>query len=284
MANFGKLALSLLALPTLLLASSAASAITTPPECGNFDFNENGFDCKIRVAAECSVDCSSLNFQAGCKGGCMGTPIPGCTDPCGTQCVAECDPSKLDCIAGCHTECEQPFIDKCKTDYPSRDCVTDAKASCKGYCRDACAVMPSNCLEHCDRCCTGSCTSYSNIKCDIDCYAKLEGSCDAQCSADGALMCKDKDGVYQFVNATNVTTCVNALIAQGLQVDVSAKGEVKCDLSGCDGTGSASVGGIGCSASPAGQDSPIPAGAVALGAAAAFISVARRRRNRKEQS
>lgn len=280
MTNFGKLALSLLALPAALLASSSAFAITTPPECGNFDFNKTGIDCKIKVSAECSLDCSSLNFQAGCTGGCMGQPIPGCKDPCGQTCLAECNPAALDCVAGCHTECEQPFIDKCKVDYPARDCVGDAKASCTSRCRDACAVMPSACEDHCLSCCSGSCTSYANMTCDIDCFAKLEGSCKAQCSTpDGALMCKDVDGVYQFVNATSVTTCVNALIAQGLKVDVSATAKVTCDLSGCDGTGNASVGGLACATSP-GHESPFALGALAAAALGAGISVSRRR-NRK---
>ena len=277
MTNFGKFALSLLALPAALLVSSSAFAITTPPECGNFDFNKTGVDCKIRVSAECSLDCSSLHLQAGCTGGCMGQPIPGCTDPCGTTCLKECMPDKLDCVAGCHTECEQPFIDQCKIDYPSRDCVADAKASCTTRCRDACDVMPSGCEEHCLRCCSGSCTSYANITCDIDCFAKLEGSCKAQCSTpDGALMCKDADGVYQFVNATSVQTCVDALIAQGLQVDVSAKGECTCTISGCDCGGSANAGGFACAATP-GSDSPFAPIAVAVGVAAAGISMARRR-------
>jgi len=37
------------------------------------------------------------------------------------------------------------------------------------------------------------------------------------------------------------------LTEQGIQVDVSARGEVTCDLSGCEGSGSASA----CSAAPA---------------------------------
>ncbi len=93
-------------------------------------------------------------------------------------------------------------------------------------------------------------------------------------------MCKDNDGVYQFVNATNVQSCINALVAQGLQVDVSAKGEVKCDLSGCDGTGSAGIGGLACSTSP-GNESPFAVGALFAAAVGAGISAARRR-NRKD--
>jgi hypothetical protein len=274
MINLSKLTLSLLALPALLLASTSASAYTTPPECGAFNFDENSAGCEIRVKASCSVDCSSLNFVAGCDGGCVAKPTPGCKDNCGPPCVAECDPSKLDCITGCHDECEQPFISDCQKAHPERDCANDAKASCTGYCRDQCKVQPSNCLEHCDTCCAGACTSLSNMECDLSCYAKLEGSCKAQCDApSGALFCNG-----QYVGASDVDACINALLAQGLQVNAEAKGEVKCDLNGCDALGSANVGGLGCSASPApGSESPFAAMALAVGIAGAGISAARRR-------
>lgn len=278
--NIRKIVLSLVAAPALLLASSQALAgINTPPECGNYDFNANSFACKFRTGVECSADCSSLNFQAGCEGGCKGEPIPGCTDPCANSCLNSCDPATVDCYSGCNKECEQPFIDKCMTEHPERDCVTDAKASCSSHCRESCASMSgsSTCQETCTTCCHGSCTSYENMTCDIGCYAKLEGGCTAQCSADGALMCKDKDGIYQFVNASDVNACINALVAQGLQIDLSAKGEVKCDLSGCDGTGNASAGGLTCSAMP-GQRSPYSIGALALSALGAAIFAMRRRR------
>lgn len=283
MTNLRKLLVSLLAAPAMLLGTSQALAITTPAECGNYDFNLNNLDCKIKVSAECNLDCSSLNFQAGCDGACKGQPIPGCTDPCGAACQSSCDPMTIDCIGGCKTECEQPFIDKCQAGHPERDCVTDAKSSCAVRCRESCTAMPSStCSEACTTCCHGSCESYENLECDIGCYAKLEGSCKAQCGADGALMCKDKDGVYQFVNATDVKSCINALVAQGLKVDVSAQGQVTCDLSGCDGGGNASVGGFACSTTP-GSDSPFAIGALFAAALGAGISVTRRR-NRKESA
>jgi hypothetical protein len=278
MINLRKLVLSLLAAPAMLLGTSPALAtIMTPVECGNYDFNVNSVECKIKVDADCNVDCSSLNFQAGCTGGCKGQPIPGCTDPCGMACQNSCDPATLDCIAGCKTECETPFIMKCQTDSPARDCVTDAKSSCAIHCRDSCAAMPSStCSEACTTCCHGSCTSYENIACDINCFAKLEGTCKTQCNADGALMCKDKDGVFQYVNATDVQSCIKALVAQGLQVDVSAQTSVQCGLSGCDGTGTGNVGGLACSTSP-GNESPFAVGALAIAALGAGISVARRK-------
>lgn len=278
MQNIQKFLLSIFVAPAMLLGSSQALAITTPAECGNYDFNLNNFDCKIKVAAECKLDCSSLNFQAGCDGECKGEPIPGCTDPCAGACQSSCDPATIDCIGGCKTECEQPFIDQCKIDHPERDCVTDAKSSCAVRCRESCTSMPSaSCSEACTTCCHGSCTSYQNLNCDIGCFAKLEGTCKTQCDADGALLCKDKEGVYQYVNASDVKACINALVAQGLQVDVSAQAQVKCDLSGCNGSGNANVGGLACSTSP-GHDSPFAVGALIAAALGAGISVARRKK------
>jgi hypothetical protein len=275
MTNFGKLALSLLALPSFLLASSTAFAITTPAECGKFDFNENGLGCEVKVEGGCAAECRSINFVAGCTGGCTLTATSSCTNNCGVSCIAQCDPSKLDCVAGCHTECEQPFTADCKSKHPERDCVADAQASCTDYCRSQCQVQPSNCTEHCDTCCSGACTSNANMDCDIQCYAKLEGGCKVACTQPtGGLFCNG-----QYVNASDVQSCINALVAQGLEVNVSARGECTCTLSGCDCGGDAQAGGLACAAAPS-HDSPFAPIAIAVGMAAASISVARRR-NRK---
>jgi hypothetical protein len=277
MTNFGKLALSLLALPTMLLASSAALA-AVPPECGKFITEDGSIaDCRVVVSGGCDVECTPLKFQAGCSGGCTVSANATCTNDCGVSCIAQCDPAKLDCVTGCHDECEQPFIADCKANpmHASRDCVEDAKASCTSYCRNQCKVQPSNCTEHCDTCCTGACTATINMDCDISCYAKLEGGCRGQCEApSGAVFCND-----QYVNAADPQKCIDALIAQGIEVDVSARGECTCTLSGCDCDGNASAGGLACAATP-GHESPFAPAAVALGMMAAGISVARRK-NRK---
>ncbi|TKD12845.1 hypothetical protein [Polyangium fumosum] len=278
MADFGKLVLSVLAFPALLLASSQALAITTPPECGKFDFNKNGLGCEIRVEGGCEADCTSLRFTAGCEGGCTASASTSCTNNCGESCIAECDPSKLDCIQGCHDECEQPFIADCQANYPQRDCVTDAKASCTSRCRTQCQVQPSNCIEHCDTCCTGACTANINMDCDLTCYAKLEGGCRVQCQEPtGALFCND-----QYVFASDVKGCISALLEQGLQVDVSAQAQGECTitLGGADCAGSGEASGLGCSASPGQAESPFAMTGIALGLAAMGIS-ASRRRNRK---
>lgn len=276
MTNFGKLALSLLALPSFLLASSTAFAFTTPAECGKFDFNANSLGCEVKVEGGCTAECRSINFTAGCSGGCTLTANASCTDNCGVSCIAQCDPAKLDCVAGCHSECEQPYVADCKSKHPDRDCVEDSKASCTSYCRSQCQVQPSSCTEHCDTCCTGACTATVNLDCDIQCYAKLEGGCKVACSKpEGGLFCNG-----QYVNATDVQGCINALVAQGLDVNVSARGECTCTLSGCDCGGGAQAGGLACAAAPS-NDSPFAPIAIAMGVAAASISVARRR-NRKD--
>jgi hypothetical protein len=277
MTNFGKLALSLLAFPTFMFASASASAYTTPAECGNFDFNANGLGCEVKVEGGCDAECKPLNFVAGCKGGCSLTAM--CTGSCGTSCLAECNPAALDCMVGCHSECDQPATARCEsTNPPPYDCVAAAKASCEGHCQDSCNVPMAGqdpCQDHCIACCNGSCTTDINMGCDLSCFAKLEGGCKVACTQpSGGLFCNG-----QFVNATDIQSCINALVAQGLKVNVSAQGTVTCDLSGCDGEGGLNAGGLACTAAP-GHESPFAPIAIALGVAAAGISVSRRR-NRK---
>lgn len=279
MTNFGKLALSLLALPAALLMSSSAFAIDTPAACGNFDFNKNGFGCEIKVEGGCNAECRPINFIAGCKGGCTASASTQCTGDCGTSCLATCNPAALNCMNGCHAECDEPAKARCEASHPPPyDCVSAAKAACKGHCEDACNVPMMGqdpCQDHCVACCNGSCTTNINMDCDLECYAKLEGGCKVACTQpSGGLFCNG-----QFVNASDVQGCIDALIAQGLEVNVEARGECVCDLSGCDCGGSANAGGLACAANPF-NESPFAPVAIAVGMAAAGISVARRR-NRK---
>jgi MYXO-CTERM domain-containing protein len=77
----------------------------------------------------------------------------------------------------------------------------------------------------------------------LDCFARVEGGCEAKCTApNGGLFCNG-----QYVDAAEVEACITALIAEGVEVDVSARGSVTCDLNGCDGEGS-----TGCSFTGAG--------------------------------
>ena len=279
MTNFGKLALSLLALPGLMLASSTAFAFTTPAECGKFNFDENALGCEVKVEGGCTAECTPLNFVAGCKGGCTVSATTMCTGSCGATCLAQCNPVALNCMNGCHEECDQNAIKRCEgINPPPYDCVSAGKATCQGHCEQSCAVPMKGadpCVEHCEACCHGSCTTDVNMDCDLQCFAKLEGGCKVACTQpSGGLFCNG-----QFVNASDVDSCIKALVAQGLKIDVSATAQVTCDLSGCDGDGNASVGGLACAAAP-GTESPFAPIAIAMGMAAAGISMSRRR-NRK---
>lgn len=273
MTSLSRLSLCLLTLPALLLSTAAQAG---PEACGKFDFTKNALGCTIEVKASCRADCSSLKFTAACEGGCNATVTTTCTGSCETQCLAMCDPGHLDCVAGCHGECDQPFMAECQARYPDRDCVTDAKSSCGMHCKQACGVTVSDCLAHCQECCHGACTSTVNMDCDMKCFAEVQGGCEAQCEAPtGALFCNG-----QYVHASDVNACIQYLSTQGISVDVEARGQVTCDLSGCHGAGSASAGGLGCSASP-GQGSPFTFGTVALGALGVGIASARRRQGKK---
>lgn len=264
---FRTVAFSLLGLPLFLLAAPASAG----DACGKFDFAQ-GVDCRVEVSGGCKAQCTPIQFEAGCSGGCNADVSTVCTGSCETTCLQQCDPAHLDCVAGCHTECDQPCIDQCNADHPGEDCVSTCKSSCSMHCSSACGVTPSDCLSHCKECCHGACSTSINLECDIGCFAKLEGGCTAQCEApSGALFCNG-----QYIGASDVDACIDQLSKQGIAVNVEARGKVTCGLNGCTGTGSSS---LGCSASPAqGQGSPLAPGAIALAVAAIAVSVSRRRR------
>lgn len=260
-----------LALPVLSVAATA-SAQDTP--CGNFDFT-SGISCEIKVEGGCTAECTPLNFEAGCSGGCTAAATTDCTSTCGTQCIAECDPALLDCFAGCHAECDGEVQAQCEAAHPGEDCVTQAKAQCDMHCETSCEVPPSDCQEHCQSCCTGGCQTQINFDCDYQCFVELSGGCEVQCTEpSGALFCNG-----QYVYASDVEACINYLATQGITVDVSARGEVTCDLNGCDGEGSANAG--ICSAAPQGPfDWRVAGGSIsALGLVFGLLGA--RRRNKK---
>lgn len=256
-----------------LFAALALTALASPAgaqedACGNFDFSA-GLDCRIEVEGGCTAQCTPVHFEAGCTGQCTATAQTSCVDDCGTQCILSCDPALLDCFVGCHGECDLEVAELCRADHPGEDCDEIAKAQCDVHCNEACEVPPSNCQEHCNQCCTGGCMTSMNFDCDFDCFAELQGGCDVSCQEpSGALFCNG-----QYVHASDIEACITYLAEQGIEVDVSARGEVTCDLSGCEGSGSAS----GCSAATV----PIAGasgGALLLAGLGLAIAVARRRR------
>ncbi|MFO0618793.1 MAG: hypothetical protein U0414_39755 [Polyangiaceae bacterium] len=260
----------------LFALSSPAAVVATEAfagaeACGKFDFS-SGISCKIEVKGGCSAKCTPLNFEAGCKGTCTGMATTTCTGSCGTQCLAECNPNLLDCFAGCHAECDQPATDLCNMKNPGDDCVSIATAQCDMHCEDACKVPDTSCSEHCKACCDGGCTTQSNYQCDYDCFAKLEGGCEVQCTEpSGALFCNG-----QYIGASDVQGCVDYLLTQGIKVDVTARGEVTCDLTGCKGSGDANAG--FCSYATGSADLALGGVGIAAVGLAAGLAFRRRRR------
>jgi hypothetical protein len=229
-----------------LAFTSTSAHAEAVAECGNFDFTD-GINCEVKVEGGCTAECTPLNFEASCTGVCTATADTQCTGTCGEQCVVTCNPELLDCFAGCHGECDATIQAQCEANGTRTDCAEVAEAECDIHCNESCAVPPSDCQEHCTRCCNGSCTTQVNFDCNLDCFADVSGGCEVQCTEpNGGLFCNG-----QFVNAAEVEACIVALVEQGIEVDVSARGSVTCDLSGCDGEGSST----GCSLTAAGSGS-----------------------------
>jgi hypothetical protein len=249
----------------------AASADDAGNPCGNFDFS-SGIACKIEVSGGCTADCTPLKLEAGCKGGCA-TEVPPdamCTTFCDSSCSGTCDPSAIDCEAGCHGECDQSMTNICMQQTPQADCVSQAKAQCDVHCQSSCSGSPANCPGQCQACCIGSCTGQINYKCDFQCFADLQGGCNVQCQQPaGALFCNG-----QYVHASDVEACISYLATQGVKVDVSARGSLTCDATGCHSAGGASVG--ACAVSEVGTNAG--GSGIALAGVAIALAAARSRR------
>lgn len=263
------------AAPVLVFAQ-AAFAQAEP--CGKFDFFVEGeaISCKIEVEGGCAANCTPLKLEAGCYGKCTATASTSCTASCSEQCIAQCDPGKLDCFVGCHDECDEPMKQECMNrNNPGDDCVSIAVAQCDIHCKDSCKVEPTTCDEHCNTCCSGGCQTITNYDCDYNCMVDLQGGCEVQCEEpSGALFCNG-----QYIGADDIEACIAYLEEQNITVDVSARGTVECDLSGCKGTGSAGVG--LCSTANVGTPA---AGAFGFGVALSGLAAAllgRRRKDRK---
>ncbi|HEY3822159.1 MAG TPA: hypothetical protein VGL81_33570 [Polyangiaceae bacterium] len=260
------LLLTTLALPPVARADDAG----TP--CGNFDFSQ-GISCQIEVSGGCTADCTPLKLEAGCTGSCSMLPDIDCSNACQTTCTSTCSPSALDCMAGCHGECDQPTTTTCQQQDPTADCVSQAQAQCDMHCKETCTTPPTDCSQVCETCCDGSCSAQINFNCDFQCFANLQGGCSVQCQKPaGAIFCNG-----QYVNASDVDACITYLATQGVTVDISARGSVQCDSDGCNGTGNASAG--GCAVGPASTDGG--SGGLALAVAGLFVGTAAARSLRR---
>jgi hypothetical protein len=245
--------------------------------CGGFDFSQ-GIDCTIEVRGGCTADCTPLQFEVGCSGGCQDEvpPTAACTTVCDSSCSNTCDPNALDCMAGCHGECDQSMIEICQQQTPQADCVTEARAQCDMHCQSSCSGAPSSCPGQCRACCVGSCTGQVNYQCDYQCFANLQGGCSVQCQQPaGALFCNG-----QYVHASDVDACIAHLAAQGVNVDVSARGAIACSGAGCQTTGEAGAGACSVSEAVGGG----AGGGLALTGVALAFGVGRARRRRGSAS
>jgi MYXO-CTERM domain-containing protein len=265
------LAVSPIVLSTLAVQPARADDAGVSGPCGTFAFTGD-LSCKVQVSGGCTASCTPISFEVSCDGHCTATTTQTCTDDCGTACVARCDPKLLDCFAGCHDECDAPTAEECRQKHPGEDCGAQAKAQCDMHCKDSCKVPPSNCEEHCNKCCFGSCQTQVNFDCDFGCMAEVKGSCQAQCTKPaGGIFCNG-----QFVNATDVEKCIAYLATRGLSVDTSARASVACGANGCDGDVESSAGG-GCSVAHARSTGPSGAALALVGALLGAIGVRRRR-------
>jgi hypothetical protein len=268
------LALALSALASTAVARTARAADGGNP-CGVFDFSQ-GLDCKVEVSGGCTASCTPLSLEVGCTGGCTEQVPPNstCTTYCDSSCTTTCDPNAIDCMAGCHGECDQSMITICQQQTPGADCVTQARAQCDMHCKQSCSGAASSCPGQCQACCVGSCTGQINYQCDYNCFADLQGSCNVQCQQpSGAIFCGG-----QYVHASDVQACIEYLATQGITVDVSARGSVQCDLSGCTSAGSAAAS-TACAVSAVAEGGDGALG-VGLGAAAIALAAARAKRRR----
>jgi hypothetical protein len=230
------------AFAVLTLSTAAMAAREDLGPCGTFDFSD-GLKCKVEVSGGCTAKCAPLQVTAACQGGCTASAAQtNCTNNCGTQCIKECNPAKLDCFVGCHAECDAPVEAKCVEKGGVKDCKVQAQAQCDMHCKDNCKVPPSSCDEHCTSCCTGSCDTQLNFDCDLACTAKVQGGCEAACKKpEGGIFCNG-----QYVNATDIKSCITYLATRNIKVDASASGNCTGvgEVKGCS-TGSANGYGVG---------------------------------------
>jgi hypothetical protein len=276
-AYFGRRTASWLVLALVPVAATAVARTARADggnPCGVFDFTQHGLDCTVQVSAGCTASCTPLSLEVGCTGGCTEQVPPDstCTTYCDSSCSSTCDPNAIDCMAGCHGECDQSMTALCQQQTPGADCVTQARAQCDMHCKESCGGAASTCPGQCHACCVGSCTSQINYKCDYDCFANLQGSCTLQCQQpSGAIFCGG-----QYVHASDVQACIDYLATQGITVDVSARGSVQCGPSGCTSTGSAGV--AACAVSAVGDGG---GGWLVIGLGVAAAAVAARRSARR---
>jgi hypothetical protein len=284
---FGILGAALFALPLLTAAPAHASLA----ECGNIDVEASG-SCKVRVNADCTVNCTPISVQAACaaqlqatcSGSCPKVPSLSCTGSCQADCEAECrvTPAEFDCSASCKANATADCNAECASNANQAECTASCKATFAADCDASCKVTPgtASCSGKCEGSCKGSCTAQSELECQVDCQgtgyasceAEVKGGCEADCKKpDGALFC---NGVY-IDHAGTVNDCIDAIEAElpTVTVDVSAQGTASCSGNSCVAEGSASA---NCAFAPSGSAHEV-AGAFAVFAVLGAVCMRRRK-------
>ncbi len=227
------------------------------PECGNIRF-EGLSNCEVRVTAACDASCSELGIYktacatklvTTCGPQCTLAAVPTCTDSCTVSCKSDCDNGiNVICAHNCFDECTVTRDASCAGKTDTAQCAATWNANCDKECGAKCVTVDGGCYNHCIECCDGSCTADANMDCqDVcqtnqieQCKQEFRANCSASCSGDGALFC---NGEF-IIAGSQLESCMNALIAQG--ITVKAEANVTIGPDGINGDLSAGL----CSYSP----------------------------------
>lgn len=274
-----------LAAALLLFAGAAHAGI---PECKNLRLQDAG-SCRVEGDLQCMGSCNDLGIykkacatqlHTVCRSDCTLKAEAGCTDECTISCTEMCDRGvNVICIHNCFGECVGSCDAGCADATDPDQCHATCEANCDGECDIKCTpLVDGDCYKHCVECCGGSCTAQANLDCQTTCQEEefetceleLRVDCMGSCDGDGALFC---DGEY-VMSGPEIVDCAEALVQEGLSVDLRAEIEAGVDKL------NASVKGSACSVSSAGTRSA-PGGGWLLVTALLFGHAFRRRISRR---
>lgn len=291
--RFSSIFASMLSVAAFTFFSANAHA-TDLSSCGDIALDSTA-QCEVDVSGGCSAKCTPVNvvascsaqLQVSCNGNCTASADVSCTGSCDSTCETSCNanPGSFDCEGDCTGTCEGNCSSQCSSDSSNTNCMAECKANCSGSCSGKCTgVAPSaDCTTKCQGSCGGSCTASANATCNINCQAQGEASCETQITGGCTAACSSPKGAIfcngQFVNASDVDNCVDALKSL-LNIQVSGSASSSCDGGTCEaeaqGQASAS-----CSAAPG--ESPVSGGMLFAAIGMFGAAVARRKSQKKNR-
>lgn len=253
---------SSLAAACLFSFSAQAGALDA---CGDI-FVEAGADCEVIAEGGCTVECEGDSLTSvcaaegalSCGGECNLDADVECTGSCQTSCMAECEvePATFDCRGSCEASCSGDCSARCDGASNRAECEGSCKSTCAAECDASCTVEPgeADCAAQCEGSCEGRCSADVNMDCQIGCQGELyvqcktdfQATCEAQCEApSGAIFCEG-----QFIEASNVDDCVDALrnllnAKVEFHAEASASASVTCAVADEPGRGGAALLGFG---------------------------------------